>query len=110
MDEGAARKNDPGELGGDIPSTPAARLHLVRDFAVQVFGKELTAAAWLGQLCPAVLDGACIVATACQTATGFREAMQELARLQRLRHPDDVMPSWLGARATPAPDGGNKRA
>ena len=96
--------------GGGIPSTPAARLHIVRDFAVQVFGKELTAAAWLGQLCPAVLDGACIVATACQTATGFREAMQELARLQQLRHADDGVPPWLGARAASAPDDGSRRA
>ena len=69
----------------DIPNSPTARLQLVRDYATQVFGKELTAAAWLGQLSPEVLDGVCIVSTACQTETGFREAMQYLARLDRVR-------------------------
>jgi len=71
--------------GDDIPSSPTARLQLVRDYATQVFGKELAAAAWLGQLSPDVLDGACIVATAVQTETGFREAIQYLSRLDRIR-------------------------
>jgi hypothetical protein len=83
-----ALRKDPGRglyRSDDVPSSPTARLQFVRDYATQVFGKELTAAAWLGQLSPEVLDGACIVATACQTETGFRQAMQYLARLDRLR-------------------------
>ena len=75
-----------GVVPGDaIPSSPTARLQLVRDYATEVFGKELTAAAWLGQLSPEVLGGACIVATAVQTESGFRDAMQYLARLHHLR-------------------------
>jgi hypothetical protein len=61
------------------------RLQTVREYAITVFGKEVAAAAWLGRISPAVLQGFCIVATACQTPEGFREAMLELHRIHERR-------------------------
>lgn len=78
---------------GGIPSSPALRLQIVRDYATRVYGKELTAAAWLGQPHPSVLDGECIVATACQTADGYRQTMKELSRIDKLRAADDLWPA-----------------
>jgi hypothetical protein len=65
--------------------TPEIRLALVRDYATIVFGKELMAAAWLGQLCPEVRGGAEVVAVACQSADGFKEAMAVLQKIHEAR-------------------------
>lgn len=70
---------------GGIPSTPGMRLLIVRDHATAVFGSEQLAEAWLGQSEFAVLDGQCVVATACQTPEGFEQAMLELSRIRRDR-------------------------
>ena len=75
---------------GGVPSTPDLRLRIVRDYATQVYGKELAAAAWLGQPNEAVLGGVCIVSSACQTEEGFRQAMDELKRIERLRGDEDL--------------------
>lgn len=78
---------DPDTLhAGGTPSTPSLRLLIVRDHATTVFGNEALAEAWLAQSEAAVLDGQCIVATACQTREGFEQALQELARIRRERH------------------------
>lgn len=58
------------------------RLLIVRDFATAVFGDEQVADHWLDRSDAAVLEGQCMVATACQTAEGFEQAMQELARIR----------------------------
>ena len=84
---------------GGIPSTPHLRLQIVRDYAASVYGKELIASAWLGQPHEAILDGVCIVASACQTEEGFRQAMDELRRVAALRGADVDAP---GYRALPA--------
>lgn len=70
---------------GGIPSTPSMRLLIVRDFATAVFGDEQVADHWLDRNDPSVLEGQCMVATACQTAEGFEQTMQELARIRRDR-------------------------
>lgn len=77
---------DDGLHAGGTPSTPSMRLLIVRDHATTVFGNEQLAEAWLAQNEMAVLDGQCVVATACQTREGFEQAMQELARIRRERH------------------------
>ena len=57
------------------------QLLAVRDYATRVLGTELSAAAWLGQPHPAVLDGSCLVSEACESRAGFEAAMLELIRI-----------------------------
>ena len=64
-----------------------AQIATVREYAVRVFGKETTAAAWLGGVNRAVLNGRCTVAEACGTTEGFLAAMLELARLNTKADP-----------------------
>ncbi|HUR39591.1 MAG TPA: hypothetical protein VM240_00315 [Verrucomicrobiae bacterium] len=87
------QQDEPTDHAGGIPSSPALRLQIVRDYASRVYGKELAAAAWLGQPHPSVLNGECIVATACQTTEGFRQTMNELSRIDKLRAADDLWPA-----------------
>jgi hypothetical protein len=79
-----------------VANNPDAQLATVREYAVRVFGKETTAAAWLGQVNRSVLAGRCTVAEACRTTEGFLAAMLELARLNMKNEPLRV--------STPAPE------
>ena len=88
------RPNPKSAHSGGVPSTPHLRLQIVRDYAAAVYGKELIAAAWLGQPNEAILDGACIVASACQTEEGYRQAMDELKRVEALRGGDVEAPGY----------------
>lgn len=94
---------------GGIPTTPHLRLRIVRDYAAQVYGKELTAAAWLGQPHEAILGGACIVSTACQTEEGYRQAMDELKRVEALRGGDVDAPGYRAPEPELALDGDRTR-
>lgn len=67
-----------------IAPTPLARLRAIRDYANRVFDDEAHAATWLGRANRAVAQGLCAVGAACQDAEGFREAIGELARLERI--------------------------
>lgn len=62
-------------------SVADSQLATVREYAQRVFGKDTTAAAWLGGTNQRILGGRCTVAEACQTTEGFLAAMLELARL-----------------------------
>lgn len=66
-----------------IAATPLARIRAVRDYAHRVFDDETRAATWLGRANPRVGGGLCAVGAACQEGDGFREAMAELARIER---------------------------
>jgi hypothetical protein len=67
-----------------LADKPLARLRAVRDYADQVFGNEAHAATWLGRAHRSIAGGLCAVGAACQEPEGFREAIAELARLERL--------------------------
>jgi hypothetical protein len=67
-----------------IADKPLARLRAIRAYADQVFGNEAHAATWLGRAHRSIAGGLCAVGAACQEAQGFREAIAELARLERL--------------------------
>ncbi|HUR41086.1 MAG TPA: hypothetical protein VM240_07940 [Verrucomicrobiae bacterium] len=67
-----------------IAPTPLARLRAVREYANRVFDDETRAATWLGLANREVGRGLCAVGAACQEADGFREAIAELARLERI--------------------------
>jgi hypothetical protein len=75
------------------PSSPLLRMEIIRNYAKAVFGKALLASAWLGRPNGAVLGGVGNVATACQSAQGFHDAMRELIRLQASKHTSDG-PAW----------------
>jgi hypothetical protein len=67
-----------------IAATPLERIRAVRDYAHQVFDDETHAATWLGRANRWVGGGLCAVGAACQDPSGFREAMAELRRIERL--------------------------
>ena len=81
--ENTEQQTHKGDLPLQIP--PPMRLHLVRQYAIEVFGKEAAASAWLGRVSPSVLNGSCVVSTACLTSEGFQEAMVELHRISESR-------------------------
>ena len=67
-----------------IAATPLERIRAVRDYAHRVFDDETHTATWLSRANRAVGGGLCAVGAACQEAAGFRDAMAELARLERI--------------------------
>ena len=67
-----------------IADEPLPRLRAIREYANRVFDSETRAATWLGRANKSVGGGLCAVGAACQDAQGFREAIAELARLERL--------------------------
>lgn len=67
-----------------VATTPLARIRAVREYANRVFDCETRAATWLSRAQRSVGGGLCAVGAACQDADGFREAMIELARLERV--------------------------
>jgi hypothetical protein len=70
--------------GNEPVETPLARLRAVAEYARRVFEDESLAATWLSRAHRAVRGGLCAVGAACQTVEGFREAMAELSRIERL--------------------------
>lgn len=67
-----------------IAATPLERIRAVRDYAHRVFDDETHTATWMGRANQRVGGGLCAVGAACQEAQGFRDAMAELARLERI--------------------------
>jgi hypothetical protein len=65
-------------------ASPLGRLRAIRDYANGIFGDESIAATWLSRAHQRVRNGLCAVGAACQTSEGFREAMAELSRIERL--------------------------
>jgi hypothetical protein len=67
-----------------IATTPLARIRAVRDYANRVFDNEAHAATWLSRANRQVGGGLCAVGAACQDPEGFRDALLELGRLERI--------------------------
>lgn len=85
MDLNDVRAATPAPSTVDITrlgSDGGERVKAVREYAIAVFGKELTASAWLGRPHRAVLDGRCSVIEACLAPQGFVDAMLELGRIE----------------------------
>lgn len=66
-----------------IAATPLARLRAVREYANRVFDDETRAATWLSRAQPSIGRGLAAVGAVCQEPEGFREALAELARIER---------------------------
>lgn len=76
-----------------VAATPLARIRAVREYANRVFDCETRAATWLSRSHRSIGRGLCAVGAACQEPDGFREAMVELARLERVALETVVRPA-----------------
>lgn len=80
-----------------VATTPLARLQAIRDYANVVFDDETMAATWLSRAHRAIRNGLSSAGAACQGEEGFREAVAELSRLERLSH-EEVQNEVRGRR------------
>lgn len=73
--------NTSGAEWTHLATDPSLRRRAIREYAGHVLGDDYTASRWLGRNHLSVRRGACTIASACETAEGFFEAMAELARI-----------------------------
>lgn len=86
MDLNAARRAAPAPAStvdiSRLGTDAGERVKALREYAARVFGKDITASAWLGRPHRAVLDGTCSVLEAALSPQGFVDAMLELGRIE----------------------------
>jgi hypothetical protein len=80
-------------------SSPLARVRAIHAYAKRVFDDESRAATWMSRAHESIANGLCAVGAACQEAEGYRQAIAELGRLERL---ELQRQAHLTAAATPA--------
>lgn len=78
-----------------LASDPSLRLRAVRDYAHMVFGGAAIANAWLAQFHRSIRGGIVPVSAACQTTTGFVEAITELTRIEQARRQEALIRAGL---------------
>lgn len=71
--------NTSGAEWNHLASDPMLRRRAIREYSEYVLGDH--ASRWLGRSSFAVRRGTCSIASACESADGFFEAMAELARI-----------------------------